>query len=103
MNKLMTTLIAAAFATTTFTAFAQAPAKSDAPKATPATPAVPAKTDAAKAAPAKPATPATPSAKSDAPKATPAVPAAAAPKGKAAGDEKGMNAKAATKSATEKK
>ena len=70
MNKLMTTLIAAAFATSTFTAFAQAPAKSDAPKAAPATPATaatPAKGDAAKATPATPATAAAP-AKADAPK-----------------------------------
>jgi outer membrane biosynthesis protein TonB len=59
MNKLLTTLLAAAFATMTFNAVAQtAPA-------TPATPAAPAKADAAKATPA---TPATPAAKADAPK-----------------------------------
>ena len=46
MSKLLTTLIAAVFAVTTTGAFAQAPAATDPPKATPATPAVP-KGDAA--------------------------------------------------------
>ena len=62
MNKLLTTLIAAAFAGAALTAIAQpvvpAPAKADAPKATPATPAMPAKGEATKATPATPATPA---------------------------------------------
>ena len=46
MSKLLTTLIAAAFAGATLTAVAQAPApaKGDAPKAVPATPATPAGT-----------------------------------------------------------
>jgi len=51
MSKLLSTLIAAAFAVTTFGAVAQTPpAKGDAPKAAPATPAQPsAKADKAKA------------------------------------------------------
>jgi len=63
MSKLLSTLIAAVFAVVTFNAAAQAPAKGDAPKAAPATPAAPAKGDAPKATPATPATPA----KADAP------------------------------------
>lgn len=50
MSKLLTTIVAVAFAATTGAAFA-------AEKATPATPATPAKGDAAKATPATPATP----------------------------------------------
>ena len=73
MNKVLMTLIAAAFAGTTLTAGAQAPApaKGDAPKATPATPAAPAKGEAAKATPATPATPSPKAgaAKSDTPQA----------------------------------
>src|SRR5688572_18672973 len=56
MNRLLTTLVAAMFAGTTFAAIAQ-PAKSEAPKAVPATPAVPAKGEPTKAVPAIPATP----------------------------------------------
>ena len=71
MNKLLTTLIATGFAAMTFNAVAQttpaAPAKAEAPKATPATPATPAKGDAVKATPATPATPAAEK-KTDAPK-----------------------------------
>ena len=68
MSKLLTTLIAAAFAATTFGAAAQTPMAKDAPKAAPA---APAKADAPKATPATPATkaaPATP-AKAGTPKA----------------------------------
>jgi hypothetical protein len=85
MSKLLATLIAAAFAVTTFSAAAQAPAKGDEKKAAPATPATPAKGDATKATPA---TPATPAAKAD------------APKGKSEAKKKGKSSKGKKKGQT---
>jgi hypothetical protein len=98
MSKLLATLIAAAFAVTTFSAAAQAPAKGEEKKATPATPATPAKGDAKKATPA---TPATPAAKADAPKAAKGKSEAkkgksSKSKGKAKAKKKGQTDKSAT-------
>ena len=68
MNKLITTLIAAVFASSTFTVFAQAPARVDAPRAAaPApAPAPAAQVEAPKAAPSA----VKEGAKADAPKST---------------------------------
>jgi hypothetical protein len=110
MSKLLATLIAAAFAVTTFSAAAQAPAKGDEKKAAPATPATPAKGDATKATPA---TPASPSAKGDAPrgdkpkaakkKSETKKKATKSSKSKGKGNKKGQTDTSATPAPAEKK